>query len=78
MSFLKKLFCGGATAEEPIVHKEIEHKGFTIRATPFKSEGQYQTSGTVSREIDGVRKEHNFIRADRFTSLDDAIDISLS
>jgi hypothetical protein len=79
MSFWKKLFGGGGSEqEEPVVHKEIEHKGFTIRATPFKAEGQYQTSGIVSKEVGGVKKEHSFIRADRFTSLDDAIDVSLS
>ena len=39
--------------------KEIEHKGFTIRATPYKRDGQYQTSGTVAKEIGGVVKEHN-------------------
>jgi hypothetical protein len=81
MSFLKRFFGGGSgeTAAsapgEPA--KRIEHKGFTVSATPFKADGQYQTSGTVSREIDGVLKEHRFIRADRFAGLDDAIDVSI-
>lgn len=78
MSFLKRLFGGGEKAEpSAAVAKEIEHKGFVIRATPYKAEGQYQTCGVVSKEIDGVVKEHRFIRADRFAGLDDAIDISL-
>jgi hypothetical protein len=81
MSFLKKLFGGGsANAEEeaqPVAGKEIEHKGFTIRATPFKAEGQFQCCGVVVKEIDGVVKEHRFIRADRFVSVDDAADIAL-
>lgn len=79
MSFLKRLF-GGAEASDttPVSGKEIEHKGFIIRATPYKSEGgQYQTCGIVTREVDGVVKEHKFIRADRFASLDDAVDVSL-
>lgn len=80
MSFLKRLFGGGGEKSEPsaAAAKEIEHKGFLIRATPYKAEGgQYQTCGVVSKEIGGVVKEHRFIRADRFAALDDAVDISL-
>lgn len=79
MSFLKRLFGGGGTDEgaagKPA--KQIEHKGFTIAATPYKNDGQYQTSGVVSKEIDGVLKEHRFVRADRFAGLDDAVEVSL-
>ncbi|MGB3539305.1 MAG: HlyU family transcriptional regulator [Mesorhizobium sp.] len=82
MSFLKRLFGGGSgEAAAPAVSgapaKQVEHKGFTVSATPFKADGQYQTSGIVSKEIDGVLKEHRFIRADRFAGLDDAIDVSI-
>jgi|SRR5690349_12941714 hypothetical protein len=84
MSFLKRLFGGGGGSDEGAGSaasgkpaKEIEHKGFTIAATPYKSDGQYQTSGVVTKEIDGVLKEHRFVRADRFASLDDAVDVSL-
>ena len=79
MSFLKRLFGGGGEkVDAPVVAKEIEHKGFVIRATPYKRDGQYQTSGTVSKEVGGVVKEHKFIRADRFAGLDDAVEVSLS
>ncbi len=79
MSFLKRLFGGGEKSEPAdTVAKQIEHKGFIIRATPYKAEGgQYQTCGVVSKEVGGVVKEHRFIRADRFAALDDAVDISL-
>ena len=78
MSFLKRLFGGGGSEEaggKPA--KQIEHKGFTIAATPYKNDGQYQTCGVVSKEIDGVVKEHRFVRADRFAGFDDAVDVSL-
>ena len=79
MSFLKRLFGGGGgEADAPAVAKEIEHKGFVVRATPYKRDGQYQTSGTVSKEIGGVVKEHKFVRADRFAGLDDAVEVSLA
>ena len=80
MSFLKRLFGGGtgeAAAEPAAPARQVEHKGFTIAATPYKAEGQYQTCGVVSREIGGVLKEHRFIRADRTPGLEDAVDISI-
>jgi hypothetical protein len=82
MSFLKRLFGGGrsdeAAASSPAAPvKQVEHKGFKVSATPFKADGQYQTSGIVSKEIDGELKEHRFIRADRFAGLDDAVDVSI-
>ncbi|MER8653198.1 HlyU family transcriptional regulator [Mesorhizobium sp. M0847] len=81
MSFLKRLFGGGGEGREPksaAPAKQVEHKGFLISATPYKAEGgQYQTCGVVSKEVDGVMKEHKFIRADRFAGLDDAVDISI-
>ncbi len=81
MSFLKRLF-GGDSAEsvDPGAAKpakQIEHKGFTISATPYKQDGQFQTCGVVSKEIGGVLKEHRFVRADRFSGLDDAVDVAL-
>ena len=79
MSFLKRLF-GGGSGDAPASTapaKQVEHNGFTISATPYKADGQYQTCGVVSKEIGGVVKEHRFIRADRFAGLDDAVDISI-
>ena len=80
MSFWKRLFGGagggGASGEEP-AGEPVEHNGFLIRATPFTEGGQYQTCGVISKEIDGEVKEHRFIRADRFASRDDAVDVTL-
>src|SRR5690348_4278387 len=64
MSFLKRLF-GGGSGDAPASAapaKQVEHNGFTISATPYKADGQYQTCGVVSKEIGGVVKEHRFIR----------------
>ena len=71
MSFLKRLFGGAAkNGEAAVVGEPAEHNGFTIRATPFPQDGQYQTCGIISKEIDGTTKEHRFVRADRFPSAD--------
>src|SRR4030088_2698401 len=79
MSFWKSLFGGGRSesAAESGAAPE-DYKGFTIRAAPFKSEGQYQTAGIIEKEVAGVRKEHRFIRADRYASLEDATTFALS
>lgn len=78
MSFLKRLFGGGSAQEAaPKAVKVKEHKGFHIRATPFEEGGQYQTCGVISKEIGGEMREHRFIRADRFSSAEDAADHAL-
>jgi hypothetical protein len=82
MSFLKSLFGLGGGKEEAkgpgATAKEAEHKGFIIRATPYKEGGQYQTAGTIVKEIGGEMKEYKFVRADRFSTLEEAADLSLS
>jgi hypothetical protein len=81
MSFLKSLF-GGGTSNYPAgtsaPTKSAEHKGFTIEARPFKEGGQYQLCGVIAKTVDGVRKEHRFVRADRFSGQDEAADITLN
>lgn len=82
MSWLSRLF-GGATPApgdagpaKPVA--ETEHGGCTIRAEPYRAEGgQFQTAGTVVKVVDGETKEHRFVRADRFSSIEDAAQFSL-
>lgn len=76
MSFLQKLFGKSSRASGETVKidsGETEYKGFNILATPYKSEGQLQSCGVISKVINGEKKEYRFIRADRFTNLDDAV-----
>ena len=80
MSFFRKLFGRESSSGSPQTpeSRTVEHKGFTIRATPFKEGGQFQTCGIISKEIGGVVKEHRFIRADRFAGLDEASDTAVA
>jgi hypothetical protein len=78
MSFLSKLFgIGGPKAEAAIPTKEIEHKGFLVRAEPYLSDGQYQVAGTIEKEVGGETRQHRFVRADRMPSADEAGDFAL-
>ncbi|MCR4267883.1 HlyU family transcriptional regulator [Nitratireductor sp. ZSWI3] len=75
MSFLKRLFGGGgqpgqAAGEGKPVGEAVEHKGYSIQPTPFAEGGQFQTCALIWKEIDGVRREHRLVRADRFPSAD--------
>jgi hypothetical protein len=78
MSFWKSLFGGGSPDGEAKPSEPLEYNGFTIRAAPYKAEGQYQTAGVISKDVGGALKEHKFIRADRHASYDDAVEFSLS
>jgi hypothetical protein len=78
MSFWKSLFGGGSSSDSSERAGEpVEYNGFMIRPAPYKAEGQYQTAGTIEKEIGGVRKEHKFIRADRHASYDDAVEFAV-
>jgi hypothetical protein len=76
MSFWSALF--GSRAAPAKAADPVEYKGFTIRAAPYKNNGNYQTAGTIEREIGGVRKEHRFIRADAYAAYDDAVTFTVN
>ena len=84
MSLLKTLFGKFSGAGDPAAPKaaaapakSIEHKGFTVSAAPFEQDGRYQTAGTIEKEIDGVRRQHRFIRADSHPAMDQAVEFSI-
>jgi len=75
MSLFKRLF-GGSSGKAPLPEPTMEHDGYTVRATPYQENGQWQLCGVIAREIDGVTKEHRFVRADRFADRDTAIEMA--
>jgi hypothetical protein len=82
MSFLKRLFgLGGGdaapAAAAPATVKEAEYNGFRILAEPYKEGGQYQLAGRIVKDVNGETREHRFVRADRFASLEEAADFTL-
>jgi hypothetical protein len=69
--FLSRI-SGEASAGPEAVAAEVEYKGYRIRPASYKNNGQYQTSGTIRKDTPEGVKEHKFIRADTYASLDDA------
>mgnify|MGYP001194422916 CR=1 FL=1 len=80
MSFLKALFGGGkreSVAAEPTETARIDHAGFVIRATPYRTGGEYQTAGVIEKTVGGEAKSHRFVRAEKHGSVEGATDFSL-
>ena len=79
MSFWKSLFGGksesGSGPAKAV--REAEHKGYRIEAAPYAEAGQFQVAGTISKEIGGERRVHRFVRADRFTTIDEAAEFAI-
>jgi hypothetical protein len=80
MSFLKNLFGFGTykRSDTPsLPDATLEHKGYVITATPMIEGREFQVSGVIRREIDGVLKEHRFIRVDKLPTREDAVALIL-
>ncbi len=50
------------------------HAGCTIHAAPIREGSQYRLAGRIEKVVDGETLERTFIRADVFTSADDALE----
>jgi hypothetical protein len=74
MAFWSKWFASSEGAAVVGAVKTLEYKGYVIDAVPYKDGGQWQLAGRISK--DG--KEHKFVRADKFTSKEEAADIAIS
>lgn len=76
MSFFKKLFGGGDNAKA-VKAEPVEYKGYQILTTPMKDGGQFRVCGIISKEVDGVNKEHTLIRADTLPSIEAANEMTV-
>ena len=77
MSFLKKLFGGGANNNAPEEASEI-YEGYKITPTPMKTDGGYRLAAKITLDIEGDVKTHQLIRADVITDKQECIRTSLN
>ena len=78
MSFLKKLFGGGSSEPKAAaVVEEETYNGFHIAASPMPEGGQYRLAATITKTVDGEERSHRLIRADVFSSQDEAAQFAI-
>lgn len=79
-SFFSKLFGSGQSNDAPKKAETSEphqHGDFTIYATPLKEGSQYRLAGRIEKKVGEETLVHDFVRADVFTSLDDAVECTV-
>jgi len=74
--FLSKLFGGKSDAPKAAAQSET-YKGFVIEPRPKGSSGQYNVAGVIRKEGEPDGPAHEFIRADTFPNVEDAVRFSL-
>ena len=74
MNFLTRLFGKTApAAPEPILHKE-----FRIFPQPIKDGASFRIAARLEKDIGGVVKVHQLVRADTRSTLDEATGASIA
>lgn len=78
ISNIISLFSGGSQQEpKPEVKTETQaHAGCTIHASPMREGSQYRLAGRIEKDVDGVVLVRSFIRADMFSTVDDAVEFT--
>lgn len=76
---MRGLLGGGGKGNAPgaPAGKPVDYEGFRLQAAPRNRGGQWQVAGVIGKEIDGVLRTHEFIRADMYGNKDDAAEVSL-
>jgi hypothetical protein len=82
-SFLSKIFSafsGSASGTEPaqaVSSEPVLHGDCRIYAEPQREGSQLRLAGRIEKEVNGETLIRTFIRADLFTSKDDAIECTV-
>ena len=79
ISFLSKLFGGGKTRlnDAPSQGISVEHKGLIICPSPISDGGQWRLAGVIIKQSDQGRLERYYVRADVFSSCEEAEEFSV-
>lgn len=77
LGFLRKLFSGGEGSGGTHEAPPQEYNGYTIAPTPQRDAGGWRVMGTISKEVEGERKIHTFVRADTNPDLDGTVDLTV-
>ncbi len=69
---------GSGTADEGPPAATVEYKGFRIKPAPYRTNGLYQTAGTIEKDGPEGLRQHRFVRADTHSNREDAIAFAIS
>jgi hypothetical protein len=75
LSSILSIFTGGSSSEsaaKPMAEPQT-YKDCVIHAEPIREGSQFRLAGRIEREVEGRLLQRKFIRADVFSSLDDAL-----
>lgn len=76
LSSILSIFTGSSSsngAAKPMAEPR-SYKDCVIHAEPIREGSQFRLAGRIEREVDGRVLQRKFIRADVFSSLDDALE----
>lgn len=82
-SFFSKILSAFGSSASDDAPKKAEtsephaYKDCVIYATPMKEGGQYRLAGRIEKKVGEETLAHEFVRADVFTSLDDAVECTI-
>ncbi len=75
LSGIFSLFSGSAKTEAPAAAAEPQmHGDYVIHAAPIREGSQFRLAGRIEKDVGGEIFVRHFIRADVFTSIDEAMD----
>jgi len=77
LKFLRKLGLG-SDGDIPNEGEAVEYNGYTIVPSPEKDGSAWRVQGSISKEVEGERQTHRFIRADTYPGRDDALSMTVS
>lgn len=79
LSNILSMFSGGKKAAEPEAStaKPVAYGDCTIIASPIREGSQFRLAGRIEKVVNGETLERTFVRADMFTSMDDAVEYTV-
>jgi len=79
LSNIFSIFSGGDKSAEPsgTTAEPVEHGGCLIYAAPIREGSQFRLAGRIVKDVNGEALERTFVRADVFTSMEDAVEYTI-
>lgn len=75
---LAGLVGGSGGRDEGAPAETVEYKGYRIRPEPYRTNGAYQTAGTIEKDGPEGMRTHRFVRADTHPNREDAIAFAIT